>query len=381
MFFKSLRFIVSMACFSVSVDSLDAQDFLFPDSIRNAKLNPIFDDVTVPKKFVWESSVLDAFTKAVDSHRPLILIFTNSAKKGEVTLSTRFIAELEVDGLAKFSDKAVFINVAFSDENSALQDAQGIRILKLLKITDVPTVSFIAPNIDAIAEGFRIEGYFPIEKVKEEMAKGIDAAMARNLTFCPSSPAELVLQLNEACQAGNLEMYAACFSGPVYNSLHSLHRTQREVGNAKRQMLKAIEAFFGVEADRMQFVDDDEMRIRELREVTKIESLESLKASTSDSKIHVPMAITKLHSDGSTQVVRESYIAVEDRFGWRLLAPEAQQLVKSFNKRETSIKTLALEFDRITKEVVNGKYGLASEASESAKLAYEASRSDVAVGN
>ncbi|MEQ1828383.1 MAG: hypothetical protein ABL921_20650 [Pirellula sp.] len=367
MSFKNLSMTVVLGSMLVANGASNADETRIK-VFRNLTSNLAAPSLKTATKIPWQPNASDAFIMAVDEHRPLVNVFTNQSKPGESNFSTKCLRDIEADGLSEFQTKAVFVNVVFNGPESGFQDSYGFQLARHLKITCVPTISYIAPNKDALCEGYRTEGDFSIEDIKEDMAKGIALAMHRDLTFCQPTPADLVRQLEEACKAGHSGKYAACFAEPVHASISNLNNAQTEVGNAKRRMLNAIDTFFGVDVDRMRFVDDDEEMASKLRQVTKVELIHATK---SDGRIHVNVAITSLNRQGEFKVEKMNCDAVEECFGWRLLVKDAQQVANANDQHSTALKSLPQEFDRIADDVVNGKYTNAGDAVKAATMAYE----------
>jgi hypothetical protein len=110
--------------------------------------------VTVPGRQIgWTHDVMTAFTEALETNRPLVLLF--GARDGSnPLLDATARTVLPCPQLNQLAGLAVFA-VALPQE-----DEFAHRIAAHLRLTEFPTVTVIAPRSDVLTELHRMEGFF-----------------------------------------------------------------------------------------------------------------------------------------------------------------------------------------------------------------------------
>jgi S1-C subfamily serine protease len=110
---------------------------------------------------------LDAFTRAVEENRILVMVFGDHTS--DLTIRTGDLV-MPCPQMNRLAGSAVF---AFG---SPLVDEHARRMAVALKLTDYPTVSVIAPRTDRLTELYRLEGFFDATTLAADLEKAIVAA-------------------------------------------------------------------------------------------------------------------------------------------------------------------------------------------------------------
>lgn len=130
------------------------------DSIQDTEN---FENV-IEKAIQWRDSAVDAFVEAIESKKPMVMIFGDDTSP----LFKKQMAELTADKdhqMSSLSSRAVFV-VGRPDK-----DEYARRIASSLKLTDYPTISVIEPRTDVLQESYRMEGYFPVNDIHSDLNK------------------------------------------------------------------------------------------------------------------------------------------------------------------------------------------------------------------
>lgn len=127
----------------------------------------------VEKAIEWRDSAVDAFVEAIDSKKPMVMVFGDDSSP----LFKRQMEELAADKdhqMSSLSKRAVFV-VGRPDK-----DEYARRIATSLKLTDYPTISVIQPRTDALEESYRLEGYFPVSDIYSDLNKVLPPVKTKN---------------------------------------------------------------------------------------------------------------------------------------------------------------------------------------------------------
>lgn len=103
---------------------------------------------------------VDAFVNAVDTNRPLILVFGDTNSQ---------LAQKFAEYVAPCPHLNQLAGVAVFAYGSPIVDEYARRIAVALKLTDYPTISVIAPRTDQLHELFRLEGFFDARTVADDL--------------------------------------------------------------------------------------------------------------------------------------------------------------------------------------------------------------------
>ncbi len=117
----------------------------------------------------WKTNSLDAFTEAVESEKPMVVVFGDNSS----ALFNKQMQELKEDKnhmMSKLSSRAVFV------VGKPNEDEYARRMATHLKLTDYPTVSVIAPRTDQLTETYRMEGYFNVSDIFNDLNKALPPA-------------------------------------------------------------------------------------------------------------------------------------------------------------------------------------------------------------
>ena len=120
--------------------------------------------VEVPGQQIgWQQNgLVDAFTLAVDSKKPLIVVFGSADSEFTQKLGALVMPCPHVNQLA---GAAIFVY------GSPLVDEYARRMALHLKLTDFPTISVIAPRTDTLQELYRMEGFFDAETIANDLRR------------------------------------------------------------------------------------------------------------------------------------------------------------------------------------------------------------------
>ena len=123
------------------------------------------------------NETIEAFVEAVESNRPLVVVFGDSTSNFTQKLIELVLPCPHVNQLA---GAAVFAY------GSPLIDEYARRMAVRLKLTTYPTISVIAPRTDRLTELHRIEGLFDAQST----AQFLRNAMERNGYWPKARPAQ-----------------------------------------------------------------------------------------------------------------------------------------------------------------------------------------------
>lgn len=117
----------------------------------------------------WKDNSLDAFVEAVENDKPMVVVFGDDTS----SLFRKQIQEMKLDKdslMAKLSQRAVFV------VGKPTEDEYARRMASHLKLTDYPTISVIAPRTDQLTENYRMEGYFQVADIYNDLDKVLPPA-------------------------------------------------------------------------------------------------------------------------------------------------------------------------------------------------------------
>ncbi len=114
----------------------------------------------------WRDNSLEAFVEAVENDKPMVVVFGDNSSP----LFNKQIQEMREDKdnmLQQLSDRAVFV------VGKPAEDEYARRMASHLKLTDYPTISVISPRTDQLTETYRMEGYFQISDIYNDLEKAL----------------------------------------------------------------------------------------------------------------------------------------------------------------------------------------------------------------
>lgn len=122
----------------------------------------------------WRNNSLEAFVEAIENDKPMVVVFGDNNSP----MFRKQMAELQADKehkMAGLSQRAVFVvGKPYEDENAR-------RMASHLKLTDYPTISVIAPRTDQLTETYRMEGYFPVSQIFDDLNAALPAAKPKTI--------------------------------------------------------------------------------------------------------------------------------------------------------------------------------------------------------
>lgn len=345
--------------------ALRADEFRFSTDIG---LRPI-GQVESAKSFSWEANATSAFKKSIKRNLPMVMVFTNA---GNVN-NTNFLVELGADGLKEFADKAVFVHVLIPLKISGPHDQEGLVVAQQLELTIVPTISVFPPNNYSLIETQRMEGYVSHDQIKQGLAKGLSTAMTSDLTWNPSTPADLVRHLDDAFKNGIGLKYAACYADPAQSVLLKLAQTQSSVGRARQRFLETMDAKFGKQADRMSYLDDEDQMHADLSQIRRLELLAEFQK---DGERQVSLRFTHENQAGVSSQFDEEFCVTFERGGWRLRPSDNNAFAGRIEQRLAGLKFVASDLEQLAERVNRGEFADARSALELAAHMYTMRRDE-----
>lgn len=150
--------------------------------------------VEVPGRQIgWpQSGTLDAFTRAVEEAKPMIVVFGSAESS-----FTQQLAELVMPcpQLNQLAGAAVFVY------GSPLADEFARRMAVQLKLTVYPTISVFAPRTDRLTELHRLEGFFDAETIASDLRQVIERGgyWPKGLAAPTSLPRHVLAYPGKAC--------------------------------------------------------------------------------------------------------------------------------------------------------------------------------------
>jgi hypothetical protein len=315
----------------------------------------------------WRTGALDAFVEAVDQRKPLVILFRNSDEHDADQLGRTMSADLRADGLVEFGDRAVFVEVVFHHQND-LRDDYGERIARHLRITESPTLLILAPNQEQIQEVGRREGVFATAEIKGFVRAFLPRALDVKNSWQPQNSQALVELLEEALRTGDRRMHAACFVEPIRSRMLEVSQAQTALGNSKRRLLAAIDERFGLQTERLKFVDDDEEMSREMREVTDVEH--GIAVEIDEGAAELPILITRVKASGAVTKQTDKLLVVLDRNGLRFTAGTVKESEAALVEHVRILNGSAADFDALTNLVEAGRFDDGGSALDQAIALY-----------
>lgn len=107
-----------------------------------------------------KAGTLEAFTKAVETVKPMVVVFGSRESSFSQMLAQKVLACPHLNQLA---GTAVFVY------GPPQEDEFARRMALHLKLTDFPTISVIAPRTDVLTEIYRMEGFFDAETIARDL--------------------------------------------------------------------------------------------------------------------------------------------------------------------------------------------------------------------
>jgi hypothetical protein len=319
-----------------------------------------------PAEFAWEEDSLQAFVKAVEQNKPMVVLFGNLPKFRSPT-GTNFTndirKEFNTPELIALRERAVF-TLGFPDE-----DEFARRMALHLKLTDYPTISVIAPRTDQLTETYRMEGFFKAGDIFKDLTRALPApkdappaaANEPKKEAAPLSEAdqkaiqEAVTAYGAAFKAGDLEQVTRRTAGPFNYFYEQGFALAREVGKAKRGILQAIDQRFGPIPDSITHGADDEKIRAQMR---KVQSLFVLEYDTAIGKV-VTLQVEATMSDGRKDPWKLVAYRPSEPGGPWLLWPKLAVGLSEIGTNETwqkNMKKLAAGYDAVAADVKAGKF-------------------------
>lgn len=360
MVFRSL---ISVVLISSLAAQLSADEFRFSSDIGLRQIGE-----PSKKSFVWAKDLGTAFTQAKQLDVPMIVVFTNTNS----VQATNFLVELGADGLTEFADNAVFVHVAIPAEGGSWGDPQGAMLVRDLKLTTSPTISVMSPNPLMLNEGYRIEGFFDVSELKPHLAKGIARAMSPDMTWRQTTIPGIVQQFSAAMKTGDLMKYTSCLADPMRSAMEKLVNLNAQIGNSKRRLLAAIDARFGVQAERLAFIEDDQTVSAEFRNTMNVELLNVV---SEGERTELRVLFTKRDSAGTTIQEERRMILVRGQQGFRIVNDTATEWCEQAMQLVQQVTPVIADLDRIADGVASGMFADAQTALDLAKSAYNQRKS------
>lgn len=329
------------------------------------------------KGFVWEEDSLQAFIKAVEQNKPLVVLFGNPPafrSPAGTNFTNAIRKEFDKQEMLELQaeDRAVF-TLGFPEE-----DEMARRMATHLKLTDYPTISVIAPRTDQLTETYRMEGFFSAADVAKDLTRALPPAAAK-----PAAQAEkavlsdadkkaieqAVAEYAAAFQKGDLDLIAEITAQPFGYNFQEGFRLAKQVGQAKRAMLQAMDERFGKKADTISFGIDDE-RIRQ--PMMKLKSLFIADYETSLGKSVTLCVEATLAND---QIDAWTLVATRpaDPSGkWRVWPHKTAGTVSigTTNAWRANIEKLAASYEALADEIKAGKFATRDDVHQAAFAAY-----------
>lgn len=345
------------------------------------------------KGFVWEDNSLEAFIKAIEQDKPLVVLFGNSPKfrSPEGTNFTNAIRkEFDKPELQELRDRAVF-TLGFPEE-----DEYARRMASHLKLTDYPTISIIAPRTDQLTETYRMEGFFTAAEIVKDLKLALPPAAksaaeeAAPPVETPPKPGEKVeltaadkkaiqqsvAEYAAAFKKGDLDLVAEITAQPFGYNFQEGFRLAKQVGQAKRAMLQAMDERFGKKADTISFGIDDE-RIRQ--PMMKVKSLFIAEYETALGKsvtLRVEATMANDQIDAWTLVATRP---ADPSGKWRVWPHQTAGTVSigTTNAWRKNQEKLAANYEALAGEIKAGKYATRDDVHQAAFAAYSKAMSPV----
>jgi hypothetical protein len=342
--------------------------------------------------FVWEDNSLQAFIKAVEQDKPLVVLFGNAPKfrSPEGTNFTNAVRkEFDKPELQELRDRAVF-TLGFPEE-----DEFARRMASHLKLTDYPTISIIAPRTDQLVQTYRMEGFFTAAEILKDLRLALPPARpaseeAAPPVETPPKPGEkveltaadkkaiqqAVAEYAAAFQKGDLDLVAEITAQPFGYVYQEGFPLARQVGKAKRAILQAMDEQFGKQADSITFGIDDE-KIRQ--PMMKLKSLYILDYETSLGKSVTLRVEAKMANDQTDAWTLVANRPADPSGKWRVW-PHRTAGTVSIGTTETWRKNqqkLAANYEVLAGEIKAGKYASRKDAHQAVFVAYSKAMSPV----
>ena len=139
----------------------------------------------------FANQTMDAFVKAVETNRPVILVVGDANSKFTQAFAKQVTPCPHLNQLA---GAAVF---AYGSPSA---DEFARRIAVHLKLTVFPTITVLAPRTDKLTELYRLEGFFDARTAAEDLRKALVASnYAKDLAAPKTLPSHYLAYPGLAC--------------------------------------------------------------------------------------------------------------------------------------------------------------------------------------
>ncbi len=326
------------------------------------------DGVGPAPKLVWEANVLDAFVKAVEEVRPLVVVFAmdpafrNAQGMNGSTLLLEEFRAPEVQALGK---DAVFVICEYDHRTGTMADEYGRRMWVHLKSDELPMLSIIAPRTDVLTETYRMIGSFPAKtiaaKLKEHLPKALGtpdvvlppaAPASSPVSMAPGTPAEVIHRLSQAMRAGDAMAVGNLMTAAQAPLYAEVVKAAGQLGAAKRRLLAAMDGQFGVADDSLPYGDDDVELRNDLQLVSAVVLEEAHYPALTVADVRVRIEF----KSGATRTTEVRTVREEE--GWKLQPQEWLGFTDAARCRRHAefLNRLANDFDAIARQVLAGNF-------------------------
>lgn len=334
----------------------------------------------VPPEFVWETNSLDAFVKAVEQNKPMVVLFGSlpefrNEKGGNLTNDIR--KEFNAQELNALRERAVF-TLGLPE-----QDEYARRMAAHLKLTVYPTISVIAPRTDRLTETYRMEGFFKRGEILHDLNLALPGQPQVPVAAPADAPAEkaalsdadkkaisgAVAEYEAALKAGDLDKVAKLTAQPFGFLYEQGLTVVRGVGEAKRGILDAMDERFGKQEDTIPYGPDED-RVR--RRLMKLKALNVLDLDTAIGKI-VTVQVEAVMTNGKTEAWKLVANRPTQPDGKWMVWPKPGAGVAEIGGGEAwqnNMKKLATAYDGVAADIRAGKYDSREKAKQAAFEAY-----------
>lgn len=324
-----------------------------------------------PTAIEWRRNLLDAFVEAVENKKPLVVLFASrpaSAFKDGRHLSNAQWVELDKPEVQALAGKAVFAVCHFDHAAGVMLDSYAEKMRTKLRVTELPTLSVIAPNDKRLVEVYRLVGPFPADEVATDLGRKLPTAVkAEHLAAeakprpVAKTPTEAVALWEAVMRDGDPDRLGEVLTPAAAEAFARCLEAATACGHAKRRLLAALDERFGKKDDTVPHADDDDGLLREMANVDRFEVV------SADADGDTATVKTRLiDRTGNTRQVE--LVAEKTAGGWKLVPADFAKLMDPVKQKKhlAAVRARAAAFDAIAKRVRAGEFATREAAKEAA---------------
>lgn len=335
---------------------------------QSAPAMPAAAPVETSSAISWRTSVFDAFVEAIESTKPLVILFVSDpthTAADSTNAGNEQLAEFNRSEVQALAGQAVFVLCHYNWEKECMRDEFGERIRRHVHITDLPTTLVITPRTDELVEAARFERVHTSGELVQGLSDAFVASLksvgaytkteAHEVFNSPivnaTTPEEAFRYYADAVGQADPYGVARVMIAPYSDQYIGMLNAAKEFAASKARFQQALDETFGPANEAFNLGVDFESISNQLRQYKGV-SLQRIVSQTVD------LAICEIRFemvDGSQSV--EVVEFGRDGDCWRMIPPANQLagLSNSYDQATNQLKFMAMQLDLVTDQIRRGE--------------------------